>query len=156
MKNSKKIALISLTTGLAGSVIIGASAMAASSSSSSSYPDIVQKIADKFHLKASDVNSIFQQERTDHQTARHQKLVTALDQAVANGKITKDQETKILGELDSLRQQHKDSSKQDRRADMQDFHSQMQQWLKDNNINLNLDDILPHPSGPMGAHNSDQ
>jgi hypothetical protein len=155
MKNSKKIALVSLVTGLAGTAVIGASAMAATSTSSSGYPDIVQKIADKFHLNPSDVNGVFQQQRTDHMAARHQKLVSALDQAVASGKITKDQETKILAELDTLHQQRMNDTKQDHQADKKALHEQMQQWLKANNINLDLQDILLTPASPMGGRMSD-
>jgi len=151
MKNSKKIALISLLAGVAGSAVIGATAMAATSSTSS-YPNIVQKIADKFHLNPSDVNGVFQQQRVDHQVARHQKLVSALDQAITDGKITKDQETKILAELDSLSRQHINDNKTDRRANRQTLHDQMTQWLKDNNINVKLDGILPHPGGAPGAN----
>jgi hypothetical protein len=155
MKNGKKVALISLVTGVAGSAVIGATAMAATSSSST-YPDIVQKIADRFHLNPSDVNSVFQQERTDRQANRHQKLVLMLDQAVSSGKITKDQETKILAELDNLQQQFKNESKQDRRSNHQTMQTQLQQWLKDNNINVNLDNLLPHPSGPKGSPTADR
>jgi hypothetical protein len=52
---------------------------------------LVQMIADKFSLQNSDVQSVFDQFRTDRQTEMEAAYKTQLAQYVTDGKITEDQ-----------------------------------------------------------------
>jgi polyhydroxyalkanoate synthesis regulator phasin len=64
-----------------------------------------------------------------------------LDQAVKDGKLTQDQEDKLIAELQTLHEQQKDDKSHDRQA----IKSQLEQWAKVNGV-TNLDQILPQPS----------
>jgi hypothetical protein len=84
---------------------------------------------------------------------RQQKLHDYLDQKVKDGTITQDQENKLLAKLDQLHLQLKNDNQQDRRGDHRQLFEQLQQWAKDNGINL--DQVLPHPMGHPGFHHPD-
>jgi polyhydroxyalkanoate synthesis regulator phasin len=88
---------------------------------------------------------VFDDYHQQNMADRHQKLVDRLDQAVKDGKITEDQKNKIIAKLDELHKQFQGESKQDRHANRQQLHDALQQWAKDNGINL--DQILPHGLG---------
>jgi polyhydroxyalkanoate synthesis regulator phasin len=145
MKHSKKLIIAASSAGIIGLAGIGATVMAATNNSGGTYPSIVQKIASTFNLDPAKVNDVFQQQHQANQQNRQAKLKTTLDQAVKDGKLTQDQETKLIAELKSLRQQLKADKTQDR----QNFKTQLQQWAADNGI-TNLDQILP--TQPAGMH----
>jgi polyhydroxyalkanoate synthesis regulator phasin len=140
MKHSKKFILAAATAGVVGMTGIGASVLAATNSSDTNYPPIVQKIASTFKLDPAKVNDVFKQQRQDNQADRQAKLKSTLDQAVKDGKLTSDQETKLIAELKTLHEQNK----ADRTQNRQSFKIQLDQWAKDNGI-TNLDQILPAP-----------
>ncbi len=146
MKHSKAIIIAASSAGIIGFAGIGASVMAATNSGggSSNYPSIVQKIADKFNLDPAKVNDVFVADRASHQAEHQAKLKSTLDQAVKDGKITKDQEDKLIAKLQSLHTENKDNKAQNR----QDLKSELDQWAKDNGI-TNLSDLLPQP--PAGG-----
>jgi 4-alpha-glucanotransferase len=149
MTTNKKLLIISAVTGVAGAGIIASSVMAATSpNNTSSYPPIVQKIADTFHLNAADVQKVFDQEKQDRQANHQQKFKDHLDALVKNGTITQDQADKIIAKLQDLKQNLKTENRQKRIQNRQNFKTQMEQWLKDNGINVSLDQLLPaHPDG---------
>src|SRR4051794_27887078 len=99
MKHTKKLIIAAGSAGVIGIAGIGASALAATSSNTSSYPSIVQKIASTFNLDPAKVNDVFNQQRQANQQDRQAKLKSTLDQAVKDGKLTQDQETKLIAEL---------------------------------------------------------
>jgi hypothetical protein len=136
MKYSKKLIAIASITGAVGIGGIGATALAATNSGTTSYPPIVQKLASTFGLDPAKVNDVFKQQKQDNMANRQAKLKSTLDQAVKDGKLTQDQEDKLIAELQSLRSQAKDNR--------QDIRTQLQQWAKDNGV-TNLDQILPAP-----------
>jgi polyhydroxyalkanoate synthesis regulator phasin len=143
MKYSKKLIAIASITGAVGIGGIGATALAATSSGTTSYPPIVQKLASTFGLDPAKVNDVFKQQKQDNMANRQAKLKSTLDQAVKDGKLTQDQEDKLIAELQSLRSQAKDNR--------QDIRTQLQQWAKDNGV-TNLDQILPAPGA--GIHHT--
>jgi polyhydroxyalkanoate synthesis regulator phasin len=146
MISNKKLLITSALTGLASVGIITSSVIAATGTGTSSYPPLVQKIADTFHLNPSDVQKVFDQNKQDRQAQHEQKLKDHLDQLVKNGTITKDQEDKIIAKLKDLKQSLKSENRQDRTQNRDDFRTQIQQWLTDNGINVSLDQLLPpHP-----------
>lgn len=121
-----------------------ATALAATpaASNSSTYPPIVQKLADTFHLNPADVNKVFQDQKQMNQQQRQQKLNDYLETQVKAGKITEDQKNKMITKLEDLHSQLKNDTKGQRHQDMQNLRSQLEQWAKDNGIN-NIEDLLP-------------
>jgi hypothetical protein len=149
---NRKVLSASLAAGVIGLTGAAGVAMAATDTSSTTYPPIVQKIADKFHLKPADVQQVFKDDRAAHEKEMQTKLNDKLEQAVKDGKLTEDQKTKLIAELDKLhteRQADRQADRAERRADRQDFKTTLDQWAKDNGI-TNLSDILPTPAGHPG------
>jgi preprotein translocase subunit SecD len=155
MISNKKLLIASAVTSLAGAGIITSSVMAASNTTTSDSSSLVQKIADTFHLNKADVQKVFDQNRQDRQAQHEQKLKDHLDQLVKNGTITQDQEDKIIAKLKELKQNQKSENHQDRRQNRNDFRTQIQQWLTDNGINVNLDQLLPAHPGHGGHVDND-
>lgn len=60
------------------------------------YPAIVQKIADKFNLQITDVQAVFDQDKTDRQANMQAKYEEQLTQAVTDGKLTEAQKQAII------------------------------------------------------------
>jgi polyhydroxyalkanoate synthesis regulator phasin len=145
MKYSKRLIAVSGIVGTIGIAGIGATALAATSSSNSSYSPLVQKLASTFGLDPAKVNDVFKQQHQDNMQNRETRIKSSLDQAVKDGKLTQDQETKLIAELKTLHDQFKNDKTQNR----QNFKTQLDQWAKDNGI-TNLDQILPAP--PAGLH----
>lgn len=68
----------------------------AQNSSAGTLPTIVDRIAEKFGLKKSDVQSVFDNFQTDRQTAREARYEEWLNQEEKNGKISGTQKNLIL------------------------------------------------------------
>lgn len=126
--------------------IIGASAlgvMGAKAQTSTSSQTLVQKIAQKFNLKESDVQAVFDEDRSVHQAEMQQKVNDKLDRAVKDGKLTDAQKQAIQMKLQELQKNReanedrvKDMSEADRKAAMQKERADLEQWAKDNNIDM--------------------
>lgn len=149
--NVTKKAILVAAAGVASTGVVTATAMAATNTGSNTYPPIVQKLADKFHLNPADVQDVFKQNHQDKKGDRQAHLKSVLDQAVKDKKLTQAQEDKLIAKLKSLRTELKSENHQDRKS----LHDQLEQWAKDNGIN-NLDDILPQPPQGMRHHPMDQ
>ena len=147
MKYSKRLIVTAGVAGAIGAAGIGTTAIAATSSGSTNYPPIVQKIASTFGLDPAKVDNVFKQQRQDNQQNRQAKLKSTLDQAVKDGKITQSQEDSLIAELKTLHAQFKADKTQDR----QNLKTQLQQWAQANGI-TNLDQILPQL--PNANHNN--
>lgn len=139
--NIKKPLLIAgavTTIGLAG--LVGTSVVSAASDTNSS-GTLVDKIAQKFNLNKADVQAVFDQNRADHEAEHQADLKTRLDQAVKDGKLTTDQENKILAKLkelqadrDANRASMKDKTPAERKVAQDAKKAKIEQWAKDNNI----------------------
>lgn len=117
MKKVKKslVAAAALASiGTAG--IAGMQAVNAQSDSSSTDPmsSLVDKLAAKFNLKKEDVQKVFNEDRTEHETQREAEMSTRLQKLVDAGKITAEQKTKIeakFKEMKAARESERDSMK---------------------------------------------
>lgn len=136
--------------------IVGVSgaAIAATSTSTTTSPQdsLIQKITDRFHLNKSDVQSVFDQNHQEMQAKHQQMLKDRLDQAVKDGELTQVQETKLLAELKTLHDETKSDNRADRRANRQAMHDKLEQWAKDNGIDLGR--VMPQPGHGMGMHDA--
>ncbi|MGD9129925.1 MAG: hypothetical protein PVJ09_05555 [Candidatus Woesebacteria bacterium] len=100
---------------------------------------LVQRIAERFGLNQEEVQSVFDEERAEHQQAMQARLEEKLGQAVTDGKITAEQKDAILAkhaEMQSKREALKDLSPEERKAKMQEFHQEMKTWAEENGIAL--------------------
>jgi hypothetical protein len=139
MKKSMYVAPVLALALVAGAGVVGLTHTHAADTSTGK--TLVQKIAEKFNLKESDVQTVFDQDRTDHEAEMKQAMADRLTQAVTDGKITADQKQKILDKQQELRTQmeaNRDSFKTmteaERRAAMEKQRTDLEQWAKDNGI----------------------
>ncbi len=121
MKHKQLIAVI-LALGIIASAGYFGTNYALANENTPGYSTLVQRIAQKFNLKESDVQAVFDSVRDEHKEARHAQLVANLDKAVADGVITDAQKQALLTKM----QENHDARVADRTA--------MQQWLKDQGI----------------------
>ncbi len=133
MKKSQLIGAGIASLSLAAMLGVGLVSAANTTTSTS----LVDKLVAKFNLKKADVQAVFDQDRTEHQAARMSDEKTRLDQLVTDGKITADQETKIIAKqaeiktfMDSLR----DKTQAERQAAMKTQREADQKWATDNKI----------------------
>lgn len=158
MKKVKKslVAAAALASiGTAG--IAGMQAVNAQSDSSSTDPmsNLVDKLATKFNLKKEDVQKVFDEDRTEHETQRETEMSTRLQKLVDASTITAEQKTKIeakFKEMKAARESERDSMKNltntERKAKMDQKKSELETWAKDNGIDLTkLQGIFMGPGG---------
>ena len=127
---------------LAGALAVGTIGInSVSAQDNSSYPPIVQKLAERFGLSQTDVQEVFDEARADHHAQMLTNFEDRLNQAVSDGKITEDQKQLILDkheEIQAKMDELQSLDPQDRREQMQAYHEELQNWAQDNNIDLPL------------------
>lgn len=134
------IALGLLTVGIMGWAGITNAATTSPNSNT-----LVDKIAQKFNLKKTDVQAVFDESRQERQKNHQVQMSNNLDKAVTDGVITSEQKQKIL---DKQAQNQKDrQSKKD----------EMTKWFSDNGIDqAKLKDyqigLGHHGRGMRGMH----
>ena len=132
-------------------------AVSAATGDNTDQTSIVDKIATKFGLNKDDVQKVFDEDHAVHDAEREAKLSERLQALVDKGVITADQKTKIeakLKELQTTRESEKDSfkslSQDERKAKMDANKAALEQWAKDNGIDLSkLGGVF---MGGPGAH----
>jgi hypothetical protein len=139
MKNIKRkyivaTAILILSVAVAG---IGAAYAAEGVQGTNPMSDLVSAIASKFNLNVSDVQAVFDAQKTKMQAHRQQSFTDRINQAVTAGKLTQAQATAILSkkaELDALQTSLWGKTAQERAMAMQNFQASLKQWATDNNI----------------------
>ncbi|GIW62952.1 MAG: hypothetical protein KatS3mg090_0778 [Patescibacteria group bacterium] len=129
--------LIAAITAIIATVAVSSSTIFAESDSNS----LVDKIAKKFGLKKEEVQQVFDEHKKEMYVQRQQKFQEYLDQQVKQGKITEEQKQKILQKQQELRQeieQLKNLDPDRKREQVKQLKQDYQNWLKENNIPLNL------------------
>lgn len=150
---------------MAGAAVAGLSAIgvgglstvmvsAAPESSSNGGNSLVDKIAAKFNLNKSDVQAVFDQDRSEHQAAREANMQAMLAKAVTDGKLTQSQADHITQALKDI----KDTMGDNRPDQLDDATKQqlkaktdaLRQWAKDNNIDMRyVRGMMGHSKGGM-------
>ena len=160
MKLNKKVLIGTGSAAAACALVVGVTGVSAASAGKPA--SLASEIASAFHLNQGDVQKVIDQHRGEMQTYRQEQDKTRLDQAVTDGKITSDQETKILDEqkvIQSDMASIKDKTGTDRKTAMDAERTKIQQWAKDNHIPLHY--LAPfgigrHGMGPgMMHHDND-
>ena len=110
---------------------------AASAAQNPNKDDLVSKIASRFNLNKDDVQSVFDENRAEHQQERKAKLENRITKAVQNGKLTEDQKAKILAKIDENKaffESLKDMEPAERKTALDNHKKEMEAWAKENGI----------------------
>lgn len=127
--------------------VIGAGSMAATTFAATDSPtdgpasSLVQKIADKFKLNKDEVQKVFDEAHNEHKVERQKHFSERLDKLVGEGKITAEQKQKILDKFEQMKNERiviEDGSAKPNFEQMKQKKAELQQWAKDNGIDLNL------------------
>lgn len=139
MKKKLLIAATVATIGIGG-LSVGA-ASAATNTSGASGTSIVDKLVAKFGLNKSDVQAVFDENRTAREAERLSKLQERLDTAVKDGKLTQKQSDAIVAkfkELQSAREANREKfesmTDEERKSAMEAERTAFEKWKTDNNI----------------------
>lgn len=143
---SKKKALLAsglASASLASLILVGGVAFAQTNQSPNG--GLAQSIASKFNLNKDDVQKVIDQQHQD-------MMKQHLDKLVSNGKITQEQEDKIIVKLAEMKPRF-DAAKANtdeatRKKAMDTLRAEMQQWEKDNNIPKGVMGPQHGPHGP--------
>ncbi len=138
--------------------IAGAAAFAATQASAhmldGANTSMVQRIAQKFNLSESEVQTVFDEAREEHQTEIKTRFEARLTTAVENGKITETQKQAILTKHDELMAEHeaeweavKNMTPEERRAHHETERAELETWAEEQGIDLSY--LMP--MGKMGG-----
>jgi hypothetical protein len=144
-----KILLTGLTVAVL-SVGVFTSTRVFAQTSSDPTSSIVQKIAEKFGLNKSDVQAVFDQERSDRKADMESKFEAQLDQNVKDGKITEAQKQLIISkrkELETTRQSQMQNMQgkspdemktamEAKKSTMESERTALEDWAKQNGIDV--------------------
>lgn len=140
---------------------IGLASFVGVASAQTESTSLVDKLSQRFNIDKSEVQKVFDENKTQHQAERQQRSEAHLSQAVKDGKLTEEQKSKILAkqkELMSAMDSKRESMKSQRvamankteaerqqlmeqhRTEMDKQRSEIENWEKQNNI----------PSGYLG------
>ncbi len=152
--------------GLTG-VQIASAATDTSTTSTNPMSSLVEAVASKFNLNKTDVQAVFDEQRTKMEAEREADLKEQVAQLVNDGKITQDQADKInakraelKAERDANRTNDQDLTDTERKAKMEERRSTLNSWLSDNDIDSEYAYLLMGgrgghgPGGPGGPRES--
>ncbi len=119
---------------------------------------IVQKLAQKFGLKQEEVQAIFDEEQNTRKQEKNASWVKWLDEKVKEGKLTEVQKNALVQKHKELETKHiaqkekwNTMSSQERKDAMDTQRKDLEDWAKQNNIDLSyFFGGLRHPGKGMG------
>lgn len=164
MKKRLIAAATAVTMGVAG---LSTGAVFATTDSDSSTNDpmsgLVSAIATKFNLKSSDVQAVFDEQRTQMEAEREQEIKEKVAALVTDGKLTQAQADAIntkRTELQAAREAERDSpddkTSEERKTAMEAKRDELDAWLKEKGIDDSYAYLLMGgrghgPGGPGGG-----
>ncbi len=138
MRTIKRIILPTLL--LTGALAVGALGISrVSAEEMTSYPPVVQKLAERFGLNVEEVEAVFEEERANHHAEMLTNFEDRLSEAVTNGKITEAQKQAILDkheEMQAKMDEFRDLTGQERKAKMDAWHTELRAWAQSQSIDL--------------------
>ena len=112
---------------------------------------LVAAIAQKFNLNQTDVQAVFDEQRSKHQAEMKAQMETKLTQAVADGKITEAQKQAILAHHTQAKENRPDKAEfknlteEQRKAKMDQKKTEMDSFLSQNGLTREtLQEIMGH------------
>jgi competence protein ComGC len=146
LKNVKKSLVAAAALASVGSAgVIGTQAVLAETNNSNSDPmsSLVDKLASKFNLNKSEVQKVFDEQRSAHEAERDAKVSERLQKLVDDGTITAEQKTKIEAKIKELKEEReanrdsmKDLSDEERKTKMDEKRTELENWAKENGVDL--------------------
>lgn len=118
-------------------IALGTSAYAFYGQPAEGRADIISAISQKFNLNKTDVQKVFDEQRTANQVKMEQKFTDSINKAVTDGKLTQDQANKIIAkhaEVKSQRDALQGKTPEEVKSAMKTQGDALKQWAKDNNI----------------------
>ncbi len=141
MTYTKKSFLAITAASIAGVALIGVGATFAAAPSATPRVDrmhaLVQAIADKFHVSTTDVQSVFDTQKTQNVADRVAQEKARLDKAVTDGKLTQVQENLIIAkqaEMKTFMESLKGKTKAEIQTAMKTNSDALKKWVADNKI----------------------
>lgn len=143
---NKKILLIpALVVTIAGASLFASTQIFAQDRSMDIQTSLVQKIADKFNLNKDEVQKVFDEQHAEHKADMKQKMEDKLAQLVKDGKITKEQKTKLENKLEEMHANReaemvkmKSMSPDERNEAMKAHKEELDAWAKENGIDMSV------------------
>lgn len=124
-----------------GTAAAGIGSTVSAANSTNGADSLVDKMATKFNLNKDEVQAVFDENRSEKESERSQKINDSLAQAVKDGKLTQEQADALTSKIkelkesfDSKRQEFQDLSEEDRKSAMESKRTELEKWLADNNI----------------------
>jgi hypothetical protein len=103
----------------------------------------IQKMVQKFGLKESEVQAVFDEARKEHISQIKARFEEKLNTAVKNGELTEEKKQIILGKQQELEKDRsanleklKNMTQDERRQALEKQKSDLEQWAKQNSIDL--------------------
>lgn len=157
MKKYLAVAGIASVIGVAGLTGVGVvNAAANSSTSTDPMSSLVDALASKFNLNKSDVQSVFDAQRTKMEADHEATIKAEVAQLVTDGKITQDQADKInakRAEIQKQREADRASNQslthEQRKAKRDQERTDLETWAKNNGIDTQY---LRYVMGGHGHH----
>lgn len=121
--------------------------------SANGFPNIIQKLIDKFNLNPQEVTQVLEEAREEHQQQAQADFEENLNKAVENGKITEDQKNLILAkhqQMKNSKENWENLSPEERREKGKAIKEDLKTWAEQNNINLK-DLFLGYKKGHIGG-----
>lgn len=139
----KKIVISAFSLILIAALVFGAKAASAAQTPTNPFTNIIQKLAQKFGLKQSDVQQVFDDAQKERQLQAEKQYESMLSQAVKDGKLTQAQVDLILKkhkELISIRAEKQTNkptlTPQQRKDAMQKEKDDLNAWASQNNVDV--------------------
>lgn len=142
------VAAVGAASLAAGSAVVNAESQSVNGSGQKT--SLVRAIAERFKLKESDVQNVFDEQRAAMESSRDQELKDRIAELVKNNKLTKDQGDKLIAkrtELSQQRTENQSTDRAERQAERQEHRAAINQWLSDNGIDSQYSYLLG-----MGGH----
>ncbi len=148
------------TIGLAGVAGVGIAHASTDTNSTNPFSSLVDAISTKFNLSKTDVQKVFDEQRTAREAEHETQVKADLAKLVTDGKLTQAQVDKILAkrtELQAARDAAKDTvstkTRAEMKTEMEAKRVSLEAWAKDNGIaNEYLRFVMGHGGGNRGMH----
>lgn len=142
-------------TGATGYTVANAATDTAGANPMSS---LVQAIATKFNLKTSDVQAVFDEQKTKMDADREAEVKAQVAQLVKDGKLTQAQADKINAKRAELNKQretdraaNQNLTAEQRKSKMEEHGAAMETWFKDNDIDARYRYLVGGGHGKLGG-----
>jgi Skp family chaperone for outer membrane proteins len=105
---------------------------------------LVDRLVTRFGLKETEVQEVFNQMHQERQTEMQSKLEDKLNSLVSEGKLSAEAKQKIVEKHKELQAKQtkpdnwREMSREERQLYMQSNHTEMENWAKENGIDISL------------------